>query len=160
MSGRLVRSAIAGLTCVLVAGGCGAKEAQKSDTVDSTAQAAAVTADKLIVYYFHTSFRCPTCNLFEKLTKDILKEDFAAEVTAGRIELRVVNIEEEANKHFVQDYRLVTKSIILSLTGNGTEIEWTNLDKIWELVRNTAKFKEYVSDGIRQHLNKLEPHHE
>jgi hypothetical protein len=114
-----------------------------------------VSADKLTVYYFHTSYRCWTCNQFEKLTKEIIAESFAEQQKKGIVELELVNVEEEPNRHFIQDYRLVTKSIVLSLSSKGTETEWKNLDKIWELVRRTEKFKEYVSEHLQAYVDKV-----
>lgn len=140
---------------LLLVAGCSAKEAEKPGTQDSVEVAAKQTPDKLTVYYFHTSFRCWTCNQFEKLTKEILAESFAEEQKKGTVELKVVNIEEESDKHFVSDYRLVTKSIVLSLSSKGAETEWENLDKIWELVRNTDKFKEYVTKHLQAQVDKL-----
>jgi hypothetical protein len=107
------------------------------------------------VYYFHTSYRCWTCNQFEKLTREVLAESFAEEQKEGTLEFRVINVAEEPHRHFVQDYRLVTKSIVLSLSSKGAETAWKNLDKIWRLVRNTEKFKTYVTDHIRAYADRV-----
>jgi hypothetical protein len=44
---------------------------------------------------------------------------------------------------------------VLSLRKDKTENEWKNMDKIWVLVRDTERFKDYVREGIADYLNKM-----
>ncbi len=141
--------------CMLGVVACNGEEPRKPAASGSPAEQQAPTADKLTVYYFHTSYRCWSCNQFEKLTKEVLAEDFAGDTAQGRIELKVVNVEEEAGRHYVDDYRLVTKSVVLSLSSKGSQTEWVNLDKIWGLVRDSEKFKKYIADSIHTYLKKV-----
>ena len=90
MSTHLMRVSVATLAVLLVGTGCGASDTEQSDAADSTAKAAVAAPDKLTVYYFHTSYRCWTCNQFEKLTKEILGASFAEQVADGAIELQEV----------------------------------------------------------------------
>lgn len=144
------------VVALLAFGGCGAEQQEETDKAAASANVAATSsADQLVVYYFHTNQRCWTCNQFEKLTKEILEDEFARELKEGALELRVINVEEEANRHFVNDYKLVTKSLVLSLRGEGRQIDWKNLDRIWRLVRDSEKFKGYVTEGIREYLDKV-----
>jgi hypothetical protein len=121
------------------------------DTIDTGAagQTALKTVD---VYYFHYSRRCYTCNMFEKYLKEVVDEDFADETGNGKVKLHVTNIEEKQNRHFAQDYKLFTKQIILSQKEDGNEVKWKNLEKIWDLVRDKEKFKEYIRREIKQSL--------
>ena len=101
------------------------------------------------VYYFHTSYRCANCKKFEKWSKETVDEYFKDETEKGLVAYEKTNIEEKENKHVVEDYRLVTKSIILSKIVDGEENTWKNLDKIWTLLSDEVKFKEYVRDEIK-----------
>jgi len=143
------------LASLLLAMGCGAAEKGGNEVETAKHHSDSVTADKLTVYYFHTTQRCRTCNQFEKLTREVLKEDFAGKLSDGVMEFKVINVEEEPHKHFIEEYRLVTKSLVLSLADDGAEVEWKNLDKIWQLVRDSEKFKEYVRGGIEAYLRKV-----
>jgi hypothetical protein len=143
------------LASFLLASGCGAAEKNEKEADTTSQRSEFPTPDKLTVYYFHTTQRCWTCNQFEKLTREVLTKDFAGKLSDGVLEFKAINIEKEPHKHFVRDYRLVTKSLILSLAGDGTEVEWKNLDKIWQLARDSEKFKEYVRGGIEEYLKKI-----
>jgi hypothetical protein len=139
--------------------GCG--QAEKTGTKTSEAKSINAkinkvqTAEKLIVYYFHTEYRCWSCNQFENLTKEVLKESFQDQVVKGNIEFRPINVETDHNKHYIEDYKLITKSIILSLQKEKKQVEWKNMDKIWTLVRDAEKFKIYIKEGIANYLGKV-----
>ncbi len=110
-------------------------------------------AKTVTVYYFHTSLRCHTCTLMEALTKEAVEEDFAREVKSGRVVFKAVNVEEKGNEHFVERYRLHTKSVIVSVSSGDSEKSWKNLDQIWMKVRGTPEeFKRYIRSGVRDVL--------
>jgi len=43
--------------------------------------------DRLIVYYFHRTVRCPSCILLEELTHYAVRSGFGPQIKNGRIEL-------------------------------------------------------------------------
>ena len=96
---------------------------------------------KVIAYYFHGAARCPTCHKLEQYSREAIGAD-----------LRVVNVEEKENEHYIKDYRLYTKSLILSLVIDGKETKWKNLDKIWEYAGNKQRFIDYVKSGVADFL--------
>ena len=107
---------------------------------------------KLIAYYFHGTFRCSTCRTIEQYSHDAIQTYFAKELGNGTLEFRPVNIEEPENKHFIQDYQLVTRSLVLSLMSDGKETKWKNLPDVWKLVRDKDKFFQYVKDEVDKFL--------
>lgn len=99
---------------------------------------------KVIVYYLHNTFRCPSCHKIENYTKEAINTNFVDKLKAGTLEFKVINFDEKANKHYVEDYQLYTKSVVLSKVKNGKQVEWKNLDKIWTLLGDKAKFQQYM----------------
>ena len=116
----------------------------------STAFAADNSSMKIIAYYFHGSFRCYTCNMMEKYSKEAIEMNFKDDLASGKLEFNAVNVENRGNEHFVDDYKLYTKSLILSLVKDGKEVKSKNLDKIWQLARNKQKFIDYVSGEVNE----------
>lgn len=106
----------------------------------------------IVVYYFHNNYRCSNCIKFEKYTKSAVEESFSKQLKEGRLKFIVVNYEETQNSHYINDYGLYTKAVILSLVQNNKEIKWKSLDNIWNLVGNEAKFKQYITDEINNYL--------
>ena len=107
---------------------------------------------KIIAYYFHGNARCPTCHKMEQYTKEAIEENFKDELANGLLVVKIVNVEEKENEHFVNDYQLYTKSLIISRVENGKEIEHKNLTKIWEYVRDKNEFFNYVTAEINNYL--------
>lgn len=107
---------------------------------------------KVIVYYFYGSFRCLTCINMEKYSKEAIETNFKDALASGKIEFKAVNVEDRDNEHFVNDYQLYTKSLILSFVKDGKEVKSKNLDKIWKYSRNKQKFITYVTDEVNAFL--------
>jgi len=104
--------------------------------------------EAIIVYYFHGDVRCPTCHKLEDYAKESLDTYFAKDVTGGKIKWMPTNVDTAGNEHFVKDYELVTKSVILSKVVDGQQVAWKNLDRIWDLVADKDKYMAYIRDGI------------
>lgn len=127
---------------------------KKSDTAESkqikkVQEKNTQSERKLIVYYFHTNFRCHSCVTIEKLARQAVTDGFSNELKNGRIEFREVNVEENGNEHFTKDYELYTKSVILSDMKNGKEASWKNLEKVWQLLQNEQKFIDYIQTEVK-----------
>jgi len=128
----------------------GAPESVKHSVTAS--ESAKATASKVVVYYFHGTARCPTCRRFESFTLEALQNAFAGELNDGRLQWQMVNVEQPGNEHFVKDYQLYTKSIVIVKTEDGKQAGWKNLKEIWELVRHKPAFLEYIQDEVRNCL--------
>jgi len=126
--------------------------AQGASTVSAPAPKA--QADKILAYYFHTNYRCPTCRRIEAYSREAIETGFARELADGRLEFRLVNVETPENQHYMQDYKLVTKSLVLSRLKDGKQVEWTNLNQVWELTGDHDAFIGYVQRGVRGYLEK------
>lgn len=106
------------------------------------------TDSKVVVYYFHGTARCPTCRKFESFSIEALHQAFAEAINDGRLEWRMVNVEDSGNEHFVSDYQLYSKSIVIVKKQDGKQTEWKNLKRIWELVRDKRVFMRYIQDEV------------
>lgn len=120
----------------------------------TAAKTTSPTDHKVVAYYFHTSYRCWTCKQIEALTKEAIQNNFAQELKTGRLEWQSVNIDEPANQHFVQDYKLYTKSVIIADFQNGKQVRWKNLEKVWECVHNPGVFANYIRMEVSAYLGK------
>lgn len=103
---------------------------------------------KVIAYYFHGTFRCYSCTNMEKYSREAIDANFKDALASGKLEFKAVNVEARGNEHFVNDYRLYTKALILSFVKDGKEVKSKNLDKIWEYSRDKQKFINYVTAEI------------
>jgi hypothetical protein len=114
--------------------------------------AAGDPAPQVIAYYFHTDYRCSTCRTIEAYSEEAITAGFEKELAAGALEWRVVNMDKPENKHFVQDFQLVTKSLVLVEEVSGKVVRFENLEKVWLLTRDKDAFLDYVRGATREIL--------
>ena len=107
---------------------------------------------RIIAYYFHGTARCVTCRTIEQYAHEALETGFPKELQSGTIEWLAVNVEEPQNQHFIDDYQLHTRSLVLVEMEGETQVRWKNLDQIWELVRIRNAFISYVQSETRTFL--------
>jgi hypothetical protein len=110
---------------------------------------------KVIVYYLHTTARCPSCLKIEAYTATEMTGPLARSLSEGRLEWKVVNVDEPENTHFTEDYELYTKSVVVSEVRNGKEIRWKRLDKVWDYLDDQDAFMKYVDEEVRVYLKNL-----
>jgi len=111
---------------------------------------------RVIAYYFHGTFRCYTCRTMEQYSKEAIEANFKDALASGKLEFKVVNTEESGNEHYVNDYKLYTKSLVLSLIKDGKEVKSKNLTKIWECAGNKQRFFDYVSEEVNNFLKEAQ----
>lgn len=133
--------------------------AAPASAVAATAEAAVPPArpgeNRILVYYFYTSVRCPTCRQIEAQSEEVVRTVFGDALAKGRIEWLPTNVQLPQNRHFIRDYELFTKSLVIVRLKDGQQAEWKNLEKVWELVSDRKAFARYVQDEIRAYLRKL-----
>ncbi len=117
------------------------------------AEANQTPTDKVVVYYFHGSMRCATCQKLERYSQGAVQEKFKDALASGLMEFKAVNLDEKGNEHFVNDYQLYTKSLVLSRVVGGKEVKYKNLPRIWELVGNEREFYRYVQGEVAGFMN-------
>lgn len=110
---------------------------------------------KVVVYYFHGNFRCSNCRNIEQYTKETVEKYFQKEVDSGKIFFEVINVDKKENKHFVKQYQLYTRSVVLSLVKNRQELKFDNLPKVWEYLRDKNAFQQYIKNEIEKYLKEL-----
>ena len=113
---------------------------------------AASTSDGVVAFYFHGNTRCATCRKIEAYADEAIHQGFAEALDSSALRWRVVNIEQPDNKHFVEDFQLVTRSVVLAEYREGNVVRWKNLDKVWQLVRDKDGFTSYVQSETREFL--------
>ncbi len=109
----------------------------------------APAANRIIVYYFYNNYRCPSCKKIEAYTSATVQTKFADDLKKGLITWQMVNVDEPDHKHFVKDYKIFTKQVVLVEMKKGSQTRWKNLDKIWELLGDQGKFSSYIEQELK-----------
>lgn len=138
----------------------GAKEYRKSQAIaEASAEPKAaetipaVEGNQVVMTYFRNNIRCPACKWIEALTTETAQKDLASELASGKLVFRVVDVDEPANNHYIEDYQLTTKSVILSFRADGKEQRWEDMDKIWHMLGEPDAFRAYLAEPIHKYLD-------
>lgn len=99
-------------------------------------ETAALAPQGTIVYYFYGNHRCATCNKMEALTVKALKDK--------NVTYKAVNIDEPANEHFVKDFQLDARVVVIQKNG-----AFTKMEKVWDLVDDEQAYIAYIQSGIQ-----------
>lgn len=125
-------------------------EGAASGTVDP-APASPVT--ELIVYYMDMGKDCTTCQNLEGYTREVLETHFKSDLARGRVEWRRVDVDLAANAHFVDEFRLYTKAVVLVGFEGGRQANYVSLSRIWELVYDKEAYMDYVRGEVQAALD-------
>lgn len=138
---------------LLVAGAGAAHPPARPDATPApTVVTPSVRPHRVIAYYFHTTARCASCRAIEAYSREAIETAFAAELRDGRLLWTTVNIDVKGNEHFVKEYALYTKSLVLVNEVRGKPAEWKNLEKVWQLLPDKPAFLRYVQSEARAYL--------
>jgi len=100
-----------------------------------------------VVYYFHGTKRCNTCRTIEAFTREAVESAYSSELESGSVEIRTVNVDEPENAHFVDDFELTMRSVVLVELVDGRQGRWRRLDEVWQLVGDHDGFLDYIIDN-------------
>jgi hypothetical protein len=77
---------------------------------------------KVEVFYFHFTRRCTTCNNVEKVSKDAVETQFAAQVKNGEITFKSVNLDEKDGEAIGAKYKIEGQTLIVISGGKRADL--------------------------------------
>jgi len=108
--------------------------------------------DGLVVYYFHSNTRCPTCQAIESQSHETVQADFGPQLKAGEIVWKTLNYEQPAAKPLAEKFEVLMPVVVLAKTKDGQVQDWKRLDEVWGLVNDKPAFAAFVRGEVRQML--------
>ena len=109
---------------------------------------------KIIVYYFHGNARCKTCLTIEMYALEAIETGFPKALKANQIDFLTVNLEVAENEHFIDDFQLAARTVVLERIVDGKRKDYVNLTRVWELVGDKKAYVAYVQDEMEKLMNR------
>lgn len=106
-----------------------------------------------VVYYFYTDTRCSSCKTIEAYTSAAVQKNFSSPYKGWNVVFRGVNLDEQPNAHFKQDYWLNSKSVVVQKFSGEKALEWAKLEQVWQLLGDKGAFIAYVTVETRKLLD-------
>ena len=112
-----------------------------------------VTDSGLVVYYFHGSVRCATCEAIESQSHETLEKEFALPLERGDIVWKVLDYEVEANADLKKQFEIQVPVVVLAQLKNGEVANWRRLDQVWALWDDKPAFAQFIRGEIQAMLD-------
>ena len=107
------------------------------------------------IYYLTARDSCPTVNLIEKITNNILQQNYDYEIQNKIIVKHKINIFENKNQEFVKKWDIYTNGIMLlhSINNDTTKLDLNDL-AFSNIPSDSANYKKEFIKLIEEFLNK------
>ena len=116
-------------------------------------KAAASGDTRIIVYYFHGNARCKTCLTIEMYALEAIETGFPEALKANQIEFLPVNLEMAKNEHFIDDFQLAARTVVLERIVGDERKDYLNLHRVWELVGDKETYIAYFQEETGKFIN-------
>ena len=107
----------------------------------------------LLVYYFHSNVRCPTCQSIESQAEETVRTHFASQLKSGELAWKIVNYEQPAAKPLATKFEIQMPVVVLARMKDGQVESWKRLDEVWAVVGDKPAFTKYVRGEIERMLS-------
>lgn len=107
----------------------------------------------VVAYYFYSTLRCDNCLRIEAWTKGAIDSAFVEQLQNGYLWWRPLNTDVPDYAHFVEEYKLETKSLIVAEFRNGQRQRWKICERVWDLLEDKPAFLAYIQKEVRDYLD-------
>ena len=104
----------------------------------------------IMVYYLHSTFRCATCNIIEKRTKEILDSEFKPAMSDGLIQWKTDDFQE--NETLSKKFDISASCVVVALMKGENVLYYKRLDDTWALLDKPSEFDSYIRSNILEAL--------
>jgi hypothetical protein len=141
------RNFLLGLFLAALTGATGAADRPASKPA-MPAPAGQAAKEQVIVYYFHRTIRCKSCEDIELQAREVIERRFAVELANKRLLFKTVNLDQPENQAYLQKYKLSGASLVVARLKDGKDTKWKLLDQILAYASNPMKFDKYVETEV------------
>ena len=115
----------------------------------------ALRSNRVDAYYFHGTARCVTCRSLEANGQEALRRGFGDALDDGRLVWHPTNVDLPENRHFIRDFQLRLRSLVLVEVRDGQPGRWKSLDQIWSLAGDREACMSYIQDETARFMEGL-----
>lgn len=130
----------------------GSELTEISETV-SNAQAEAERFGSVTVTYFTTDARCVSCRKIEAFTRLAVETNFPDQLVKESLTFETINVDRPENKHFIRDYEIAFKTVVIAYTDSEGNPQFRKMDKVWELLPDQEAFERYIASAVQEAID-------
>ena len=126
---------------------CKNNQKTNSETTSTTKQ-----KEYVEILYFHGKQRCITCNTIEKLSKEIVEQNFAQQIKDGKVIFKTVDISTSEGEKMADKYEVTWSSLFINKWKDGKETKNNMTDFSFS---NVQKSPDTFKTGIKKKIEEL-----
>ena len=111
-----------------------------------------LTDDQVVVYYFHRKFKCGSCEVIESTLQTAIEARYGSQFKDGRLAMCVVNIDDPANRDYLEKFELLSTSLVIVQKSNGTVLQYKHLDSIWDVSQDREAITHLLQSELAKYL--------
>lgn len=121
----------------------------------STASIQSAPSSKLrvVIYYFHPTFRCTSCLLAESLAHQVVQEQWKDAVDQGVLQWRLANIDLAENQLLTRLLAVDSSAVVVASVRDGKPVRWDKISQVWEQVQEPDTFRGRIHGQIMKFLS-------
>jgi hypothetical protein len=104
--------------------------------------------NQVVVYYFHRKFRCQSCEVLESTLLNTMQVTYSNHFGAGRLAMCIINVDEPENRHYLEQFEILSNSIVIVERKSGAVARYKNLESIWDV----AEDREAITQILRSEV--------
>ncbi len=131
----------------------GQASAPKKDVDASVVQGAASSDLRVVIYYFHPTFRCAACLLAESLAHQVVQEKWNDAVDQGALQWRLVNFDVAENKLLTRLFEVDSSAVVVAAVRGDKPIRWEKISQVWQRVQQPDTYRELIHEQIMKLLS-------
>ncbi|UCG38262.1 MAG: hypothetical protein JSV00_08710 [bacterium] len=108
--------------------------------------------NQIVIYYFHRKFRCQACGPLEETLRAMVQGRYEQQFRTGVLAMCVINLDEPENRHFLDDFRLLSNSLVIAEKRKGVVQRFTNLEAIWDITEGTEAIAGFLHREVSRYL--------
>ena len=144
----------------VLSGGCGQNRTAPPDPSPFQVQkenpgVPEASSSKILVYYFHPTMRCWTCQQIEFWSAQALERGFSAALAQGDVIWQPLNLEDSQNQDLVKEFRIDGSTLLVAKLVTGKIKHWKRLDQVWLLSSTPKSLMHYVQWEVQDYWSNL-----
>ncbi len=104
--------------------------------------------NQVVVYYFHRKFRCQACEVLESTLQNTMQIIYADHFGAGRLAMCIINVDDPGNRHYLEQFEILSNSIVIVEKKSGVVSRYKNLESIWDVSQD----REAITQMLRTEM--------
>ena len=108
--------------------------------------------NQVVVYYFHRKFRCQSCEVLESTLLNTMQVTYSNQFGAGRLAMCIINVDDPENRHFLEQFQIISNSIVIVEKKSGVILRYKNLASIWDVAEDRDAITHLLRNEVAEFL--------